>query len=63
MKAKDEYLGWWFIGLFWTFLILLIVGWVLNIIAIFHAHEMTGTLVARVIGTVIAPLGSVLGYF
>ena len=37
-------------------------GWVMNIIAIWNTQALTGTLIARVIGTFIAPLGGVLGY-
>lgn len=41
-----------------------IVGWVMNIITIIQISplEMTGMLVARVIGVFVAPLGAVLGY-
>lgn len=41
-----------------------IVGWVMNIITIINIAplEMTGMLVARVIGVFVAPLGAVLGY-
>lgn len=51
-----------FILLFWvTFLI----GWVLNIVAVFHtslsAIDMLGVL--RLIGIFVAPLGSFLGLF
>ncbi len=37
-------------------------GWVMNIVAIWNTQALTGILIARVIGTFIAPLGGVLGY-
>jgi hypothetical protein len=43
-----------------------IVGWVLNIVAIFKAPAIAlwgGFEVARVIGVFLGPLGAVLGYF
>jgi hypothetical protein len=42
----------------------LFYGWVANIIAIAHANftEITGTLVLRVVGIFVAPLGSVMGF-
>lgn len=48
--------------LFW---LAIVVGWVMNIVAIFHinlsAIDMLGVL--RLIGIFVAPLGSVLGLF
>ncbi len=40
------------------------VGWILNIVSIFHADfgNITGVLVLRVIGVFVAPLGSILGF-
>lgn len=45
--------------------ITLIVGWVLNIIAIANADfsVFTGVLILRVIGVFVAPLGSIMGLF
>lgn len=42
-----------------------IVGWVLNIVDIFHtmANPVNGLFILRCIGIVFAPLGSVLGLF
>ena len=42
-----------------------IVGWVLNLVAIFDANfsQLTGLLVLRIIGVLVAPLGAVLGLF
>ena len=41
-----------------------IIGWVLNIVTIFHADfsVITGSLVLRVIGVFVAPMGAVLGW-
>lgn len=43
----------------------LIVGWVLNVIAVVHNINLpvTGMFVLRCIGILIAPLGGVLGLF
>ena len=40
-------------------------GWVMNIIDIINNDfsNVTGLLIARVIGVFVAPLGAVLGYF
>lgn len=39
------------------------VGWVNNIIDLFHATAFSGMVVLRAIGIFMAPLGAVLGYF
>jgi len=47
-------------------LVVALIGWVMNIIAIVHSgamSEWTGFVIVRVIGVIIAPLGAVLGYF
>lgn len=43
----------------------LAVGWVMNIISIVGAlsDPITGMFIARLVGTVVFPLGGVLGYF
>ena len=43
----------------------LVVGWVMNIIGIIHtlSDPITGMFIARLVGTVVFPLGGVLGYF
>ena len=40
------------------------IGWIENIVKIFHADfsHITGILVLRVVGIFVAPLGSVLGF-
>lgn len=42
-----------------------LVGWVLNLVAIFDADfgHVTGLLVLRIVGIFVAPIGSVLGLF
>lgn len=42
-----------------------LVGWIMNIVAIFHMNftTITGELVLRVIGIFMAPLGSIMGLF
>jgi len=46
--------------------ILAVVGWVLNIVAIFHSGPMaewSGVTIVRVVGIFVAPLGAVMGWF
>lgn len=42
-----------------------LVGWIINIVDIFHSNfsNITGELVLRVVGIFIAPLGSIMGLF
>jgi len=42
--------------------IMLAIGWVMNVIELFHATEVTGMVIARGIGVILAPLGGVLGW-
>lgn len=51
-------------GVAWLALLAAAVGWVLNIIALTHSSfdPVTGMVVLRAFGVVIAPLGAVLGY-
>lgn len=49
--------------LYVTILLLLLVGWVRNIIAIIDSDgTITGMLIGRVIGVFVAPIGSILGW-
>lgn len=43
----------------------LVIGWIMNIVEIVHAlaDPITGMFIARLVGTVVFPLGGVLGYF
>jgi hypothetical protein len=42
-----------------------IVGWVMNIVTIFHTatDPVTGIFIFRCVGVVVAPVGAILGYF
>lgn len=49
--------------LYITILLLALVGWVKNIIAIIDSDgTITGMLIGRVIGVFVAPIGSILGW-
>ncbi len=45
-------------------LVLAIIGWVFNLIAIFHSDfsHVTGELIVRILGVGIAPIGAVAGW-
>ena len=45
-------------------IIVLITGWVMNVISIFHTAEapMTGVFILRCIGVVVPPIGGILGW-
>lgn len=42
-----------------------LIGWVWNIVKIFHIVDdpITGVFILRVVGIFVAPLGAILGYF
>ena len=44
-------------------LVLIILGWIANIVKLASVDVFTGMEVARAIGVFIAPLGAILGYF
>lgn len=49
-----------------TFYIILIMGWVLNIIALIHLPApmvFSGKVIVRIVGICLAPLGSIMGWF
>ena len=52
------------IGVF-VFLVIFVVGWVMNIIALVGMinDPLTGMMVLRGVGIFVAPLGVILGYF
>ena len=55
-------------GLTLTYLAILLglaVGWVMNVVSIVHtlSDPITGMFIARLVGTVVFPLGGILGYF
>lgn len=47
------------------FMILIAIGWVMNIIALVHLESVDhlGEVIIRVIGIFIAPLGAIMGWF
>jgi len=52
--------------LLWLGLILTgIVGWIMNVVAVFHMNfdTINGEMVLRLIGIFVAPLGSIMGLF
>ena len=54
------------IGLTYLVVILgLTIGWVMNVVSIVHAlsDPITGMFIARLVGTIVFPLGGILGYF
>lgn len=40
-------------------------GWIINLVTVFHSNydHITGLLVVRVVGVIVAPIGAILGYF
>lgn len=54
---------------YWIFVGIMVagfIGWVMNIIKIFGAgpiSEWTATVLVRVIGVFVAPIGAILGWF
>lgn len=45
------------------FAIMAVGGWVANIVKLVGSDVITGMVIARAIGIVVAPLGALLGYF
>ena len=47
------------------FILTCIVGWIMNVVAVFHMNfdTINGELVLRLIGIFVAPLGSIMGLF
>ena len=54
-----------FIFVYLALLVVGLIGWVMNIVEIVETccDPLTGMLVVRIAGILIAPLGAVLGYF
>lgn len=48
-----------------AFLIFMIIGWFMNVFDLLHmvGGEVTTLFILRVVGLVVAPLGSILGWF
>ena len=53
------------VGTFFVFVITMLTGWVLNVIALIPLLDggATDTFIVRLIGVVVPPLGSILGLF
>jgi hypothetical protein len=49
----------------WTFVVFIFLGWVLNIISLFHMSfdPLTGLAVLKVVGIFIVPVGGITGWF
>jgi hypothetical protein len=49
----------------WTFVVFIFIGWVLNIISLFHMSfdPLTGLAVLKVVGIFIVPVGGITGWF
>lgn len=45
--------------------VLAIVGWIMNVVVLYGMSfdHITGALILRVLGVIVAPLGSILGLF
>lgn len=61
MQKRDKFTSGAILGIF-ALIIAGIVGWILNIVMIFHDTEFSGMMVVRVIGVFIPIIGAVLGY-
>ena len=48
--------------IYFTIFALFIFGWVMNLIKLFNLDGMSGELVIRAIGIIVAPLGAIMGY-
>ena len=61
---RFQKLDWTVITILILICILLTIGWVANIIVLYHMNTiMTGEGVIRIIGIFIAPIGSIMGWF
>ena len=63
--SKEEKAGY-LVGVIGVVVILgLLIGWVRNIVIVAQSDfgEVTGFLVVRIIGILVAPIGAVLGWF
>lgn len=51
--------------LYLSLTLFLLIGWVLNIIAVINttSNVFDGMFIARIVGIFVAPVGSILGYF
>ena len=66
MKMSKEEKAGYLVGVIGVVVILgLLIGWVRNIVIVSQSDfgEVTGFLVVRIIGILVAPIGAVLGWF
>lgn len=65
MSIRGSDVGWVAILVYLGILLGLVVGWIANIVGIVHTigDPITGLFIARLVGTVVFPLGGILGYF
>jgi hypothetical protein len=49
----------------WTFVVFILIGWVMNIISLFHMSfdPLTGLAVLKVVGVFMVPVGGITGWF
>jgi hypothetical protein len=53
-----------YVGLYVGLPVLVVWGWILNILDLLHMHEvLSGLGILRVVGIFLPPLGAVLGFF
>lgn len=63
MRIRSYNVGLTMIVIYLSIVIMLMIGWIMNIVAIAHLTAFSGMAVLRVIGVFLAPLGGVLGWF
>lgn len=61
MKTKIN-LGWAGVVALMVFVVVILTGWVMNVIELFHATGIDGETILRGIGVFVVPLGGVMGY-
>jgi len=56
--------GWGFVLTVWALIILMVIGWFMNLVDLFHMTAiLTGEGVIRIIGILVVPLGAIMGWF
>ncbi|WP_378347402.1 hypothetical protein [Acinetobacter baumannii] len=51
-----------FLITYWIIVALVLIGWVMNIAQIIKMSGFTGLMIIKIIGVVVAPLGSLMGW-
>lgn len=51
-----------FFTTYWIVVILVLIGWILNLAQIVKMSALTGLMVVKIIGVFIAPLGALMGW-